>query len=105
MILAGQSCREGATAITEVTVLDTNLTHIVGFDITVEVFAAGSDSVLGVKEILELITVSQDTTLKLDITVRVDLPKPVHDTTFVTDTLRCYQRRGESWNYACVKEH
>jgi len=94
-----------ATAITEVTILDTNLTHIVGFDLKIDVFAEGSEELLGFQDILRLITVSQDTTLELDIPINVELPTPVHDTTFVTDTLWCYRRRGYSSNYACTKEH
>ena len=91
-----------ATAITEVTILDTNLTHIVGFDLKVDVFAVGSEELLGFHDILKLITVSQDTTLEFNIPINVELPPPVHDTTFVTDTLFCYR----TWTgYDCKKEH
>ncbi len=76
-----------ATAITEVTILDTNLTHIVAFDLKVTVSAG--DSTLWVNEILRILTVSQDTTLDLDIPVSLVLPAAIHDTSFVTDTLFC----------------
>ena len=73
-----------ATAITEVTILDTNLTHIVAFDLKVTVLAG--DSTLWDDEILRILTVSQDTTLNLHFPVRVALPAPIAGTPARTAT-------------------